>query len=311
MLASLLLKASSLVRLECYDQQHAFDRNTWFMHTAPRLRDSIKCLVLFGRHADRILTSTLLGVGRSLESLKLLQWCDHGKDARTRFNLPREMPNLHTIYMQECNASMEKVMKLFSRVRSLSKGAGLSERPSMTIPLRSLSFQAVANLDAPAILCIMQVNRLSQSLTTLRVQLHELFEPVTNTQPSSSRLPLQLLDLCPTLMAFSYTSPVPAEIFAHLPPFLTTLELAVFSSSQFGTNQPPIITSSDPFTTHIRSGRVPQLAKLSVVLRTDLELPEAYDENGEWRAWRRLDVGDYLGFGGCHGECSCQDGHGH
>jgi hypothetical protein len=225
-----------LRKLECLGRHCTFPNRGWLSKHAPNIQPS--CLTSLTFRVDDTrggldLSHALILFGPSLQYLEIIQWRPHhifnSESNSPTFHLPKALPNLTHLVLQNCCPPPIYLKKLFSRIR-VYQGKN-SKAPSLKseLPLRILEVLYVTSAyaisappDIPDTLSMLSVNGIGTALEVLRIETDSI--PLRSPIAAPERLAL----LCPNLHTFVYhfsRNPVPL-LHSTLPPRLKTLELS-------------------------------------------------------------------------------------
>jgi hypothetical protein len=253
----------NIQNLECYDAHYTFTSRKWLDTKVPTLASTVTSLVMCPGRSDFDLSDALVGLGRSIHTLEIQRWADHTDDST--FHLPAEMPNLSSLTLKAGCPPMDRVEKLFSRIRR--KGA----IKNVQVPLRSLTLFEVRSFSGHNILTLLSINNIGAQLTSLRLQF-DIIRDITFVTVA--------LQACPRLLSFAYTSLVGKHIFEHLPLTLEHLEFALVKghSTRWTSRLERVLPISlDDSRGYVGSGRAQSLRTLSILIRDVLVAPSQDD----------------------------------
>lgn len=238
---------TTIQNLECYNDHHTFISRKWLNTMAPRLTSTITSLTIRPTRPYFDLSHALVGLGRTIQTLEILRWGDI--DNNSTFHVSAELPKLSKLTLRGGNPRLDRVKKLFSRIR----GKGTANKN----PLRSLTIIDVGTLSGQDVLSLLSINHIGSQLTSLQLSF--------NRARGTTFTPA-IIKACPRLLEFACTSKLGKSIFEHLPSTLERLELLVTQGDKhIQTLAGPVSTITlDDLTSYMDSGRVCPLRILSI-----------------------------------------------
>lgn len=224
-----LKKCPNVQNLECFTHDLLFTSRTW-IHALPSLASSVKTLTLHNNHHyfNVTLSRALMALGQNLERLVIYEW-DASYSSGSNFHLPSAMPHLSELEFRGRPSVLEPGMaKLFSRMISKK---GRSDSVLRKLSLINTSFKE-------EILTILRRGHVGSHLQVLHIELEHI-------RTVSPRLIVQIANLCPELVDFSYNGPSGIDAFIFLPTTLRSLRVCVGGISATGTPQTTFPSNSD------------------------------------------------------------------